>query len=50
MIDLAPKYIAMVRQVLAYYLPKQSVWVYGSRIKGTAHDGSDLDLVINIEN
>jgi len=22
------------------------VWGYGSRVKGTAHDGSDLDLVI----
>ncbi len=22
------------------------VWAYGSRVKGTAHDGSDLDLVI----
>ncbi len=22
------------------------VWAYGSRINGTAHDGSDLDLVI----
>lgn len=22
------------------------IWVYGSRINGTAHEGSDLDLVI----
>jgi len=22
------------------------VWAYGSRVKGTAHDGSDIDLVI----
>ena len=22
------------------------IWAYGSRVKGTAHDGSDLDLVI----
>ena len=22
------------------------VWAYGSRVNGTAHDGSDLDLVI----
>ena len=22
------------------------VWAYGSRVKGTAHEGSDLDLVI----
>jgi len=22
------------------------VWAYGSRVNGTAHDGSDLDLVV----
>jgi len=22
------------------------IWAYGSRVRGTAHDGSDLDLVI----
>jgi predicted nucleotidyltransferase len=22
------------------------IWAYGSRVKGSAHDGSDLDLVI----
>ncbi|MEO7264550.1 MAG: nucleotidyltransferase domain-containing protein [Ferruginibacter sp.] len=26
------------------------VWAYGSRIKGTAHIGSDLDLVIRTHN
>lgn len=26
------------------------VWVYGSRVKGTAHSGSDLDLVIRSRN
>jgi len=25
------------------------VWAYGSRVKGTAHDGSDLDLVVRTE-
>jgi len=26
--------------------PNSVIWAYGSRIKGTAHEGSDLDLVI----
>ena len=26
------------------------VWAYGSRVNGSAHDGSDLDLVIRNEN
>ena len=25
------------------------VWAYGSRVNGTAHDGSDLDLVIRTQ-
>ena len=25
------------------------VWAYGSRVKGTAHSGSDLDLVVRSE-
>lgn len=26
------------------------VWAYGSRVDGTAHEGSDLDLVIRCKN
>jgi len=26
------------------------VWAYGSRVNGTAHNGSDLDLVIRSQN
>lgn len=26
------------------------VWAYGSRVDGTAHDGSDLDLVLRSQN
>src|SRR5579872_130685 len=26
------------------------IWAYGSRVNGTAHDGSDLDLVIRSQN
>lgn len=46
MLDLDPKHAAIVRQILTKHIPNQTVWVYGSRIKGTSHDGSDLDLVV----
>jgi uncharacterized protein len=29
-----------------HFLPSITVWVYGSRVNGTAHDASDLDLVL----
>ena len=27
-------------------MPDVEVWAYGSRVAGTAHEGSDLDLVL----
>ena len=44
-LDLRPKWLAMVRLILAIHLPDVEVIAYGSRVTGTAHDGSDLDLV-----
>jgi predicted nucleotidyltransferase len=32
--------------LLDKYLPNVSAWVYGSRVKGGAHDTSDLDVVL----
>lgn len=32
--------------LLSDYLADVDVWVYGSRINGAAHEGSDLDLVL----
>ncbi len=34
---------ALVREVI----PGAQVWAFGSRVKGTARDGSDLDLLID---
>jgi predicted nucleotidyltransferase len=45
-IDLPPQWLETVRQLLAEYLPDAEVWAYGSRVNGTAHEGSDLDLVV----
>ena len=46
MLDLNSEYVAMVQHILATHIPHKTVWVYGSRIKGSAHDGSDLDLAV----
>lgn len=35
-----------VEALLREYLPGVEVWVYGSRVSGRSHDGSDLDLVL----
>lgn len=32
--------------LLRKHVPGVKVWAYGSRVKGTAHAGSDLDLVV----
>lgn len=46
MINLDPKYINIIQKILEKHTPLAEVWAYGSRIKGTAHSGSDLDLVV----
>ena len=45
-LDLRPEWLAIIRQILATYLPEAEVLAYGSRVTWTAHDGSDLDLVV----
>lgn len=41
-----PKYLKMLKDIFNNYCPKAEIWAYGSRIKGEAHSGSDLDLVV----
>ena len=36
----------MLEALFLAHLPDVEVWAYGSRVDGTAHDGSDLDLVL----
>ncbi|MDI9363402.1 MAG: restriction endonuclease subunit S [Flavobacterium sp.] len=45
LLDIEPKHLAIVKHILATYLPSNTVWAYGSRVKFTAHKNSDLDLV-----
>lgn len=46
MLDLRPEWLVVVRRILAERLPEAEVLAYGSRVNGTSHDGSDLDLVV----
>ncbi len=35
-----------IREIFQKHLPSASIYAYGSRVNGDAHDGSDLDLAI----
>ena len=45
-VDLRPDHLATVREILRRHVPDRGVWAFGSRIRGTAHIASDLDLCI----
>ncbi|MEX1119720.1 MAG: nucleotidyltransferase domain-containing protein [Terrimicrobiaceae bacterium] len=45
-ISLAPRHLTELRRLIAAHLPDEEVWAYGSRVNGTSHDSSDLDLVV----
>ena len=49
MIDLSPRHLAEVRSILSQYLPDTRTWAFGSRVDGTASEGSDLDMVTHLE-
>ena len=41
-----PRHLKMLTDIFDSYCPNAEIWAYGSRLDGTAHSGSDLDLVI----
>ena len=45
-IDLDKNYLSILNLILAKYLPNKKVWAYGSRVKNTATERSDLDCVV----
>jgi predicted nucleotidyltransferase len=45
-IDLRPEWVETIERLIARHLPEAEVMAYGSRIRGTAHEGSDLDIVV----
>jgi predicted nucleotidyltransferase len=49
MFDISPAHLAIVRDILRRYVPEHEVWAFGSRVKGTAWQYSDLDLAIITE-
>ena len=46
MIDLNPKHLKTVQYILAEHIPDYEVRAFGSRVKWTAKDYSDLDLAV----
>ena len=46
MIDVAPRYLEIIREILKKHIPDNEVRVFGSRVNQTAKKYSDLDLVI----
>ena len=45
-LHLSPRHREEIVALLHKHLPGVEVWVYGSRVNGRSHDGSDLDLVL----
>jgi len=49
-LNLKEKHRQILENLVRHYLPEINVWIYGSRINGRSHDGSDLDLVLRSSN
>lgn len=47
MIDVAEKDMALLQEILCAHLTGAKIWAFGSRTKGVAKRGSDLDLAID---
>jgi predicted nucleotidyltransferase len=45
-LDLPQKYLEQVKALLRAHVPHAEVWAYGSRVTGSGHAASDLDLVL----
>jgi type I restriction enzyme, S subunit len=45
-LDIRADHLDIVRQIIQKHVPNRTVWVFGSRAKGTAKKYSDLDLCI----
>ncbi len=45
-LHLLPRHRLILEALLRKHLLNVEVWVYGSRVNGRSHEGSDLDLVL----
>jgi len=43
---IAPGHLEVIRSIIGKLYPEASVWAYGSRVDGGAHEASDLDLAV----
>lgn len=46
LLALDARHLRTLKALLAQHTPHAQVWAYGSRVNGTSHEGSDLDLVL----
>lgn len=47
-IHLSETHLRLVQAVLCRHVHGAEVWAYGSRVHGTHHEASDLDLVLRL--
>ena len=45
-LELRPQYLQQLQKLLGEHAPWAEIWAYGSRVDGTCHEASDLDLVL----
>ncbi|MFA9488848.1 MULTISPECIES: nucleotidyltransferase family protein [unclassified Mannheimia] len=48
-LDITDKELEIVKSILNEFIPNYPVWAFGSRVKGTARQYSNLDLAIITE-
>ncbi|MBF0184091.1 MAG: restriction endonuclease subunit S [Magnetococcales bacterium] len=46
LLDIRPDHLKIVQDILKKHVPDHEVWAFGSRVKWTARDYSDLDLCV----
>lgn len=44
---ISERHLALLQQILQAEIPNCTVWAYGSRVTGTGHSTSDLDLALH---
>ena len=45
-LNMSPRHRKQIETLLRELLPGIAAWAYGSRVNGSSHPGSDLDLVL----
>jgi predicted nucleotidyltransferase len=43
---ISERHLEEIRSIIGKLYPEAKVWAYGSRVDGSAHEASDLDLVV----